>query len=1194
MATIYILTGITTTTTPSMGGTCSGPEVDTSDNYNAYVYNEFGNPTTAPITINFDITGVTTPSGSFTTSLIIPSGSTSGSTSVIVSAFDDVCSSPGNCVCQVTASVSYFELTTSDPEYTIIVTNEFPTPTPTTTTTPTPTPTLECDCVQYVNVEVTSAGTITYLDCNGVGQSQNVGIGPEVIGVATCINKNTLEGTASFTIDSIGPCCNGVTPTPTTTSTPTQTPTTTSTPTQTPSTCDCVQFVNVEVTTAGIITYLDCDGISQFQNVSIGPEVIGVATCINKNTLGGTAIFTIDNIGPCCNVVTPTPTSTSGSVTPTPTPTSTSGSVTPTPTPTSGGITCIQIVDTVINPVPQTGVNNFFGVNVALNPYPVSENLTVTGYIRDDGNISNTYNFSITIIGGTQSGETANNVLMTGPADTATIFVTGVTPTTVTYNSNSVYICGFEPAQTPTPTQTPTQTPTNLPPTNNIFIGRIAYNNGTKVDSALNTDNISLAVNNSVDFSTLNWCASCGVCNEYTIITDSYFMGKTTLENVRAMCYCTNSTDLNVLLSSINKIAATKFEGPFADLQSAMTWIKDNGLFITNQNYPPIVTDGNVLHLDGGLPASYPLVGTSWYDLTENSNNGVLINGVTYNSSVKGYLAFNGSNQYVSVSGNTNIPVGNSNYTIGVWFNADTLGDKGLVGWGNYGTTNEVNAFRLTSNGLTNYWWANDLSVTTTITPGNWYYAVATFDGTTRSIYINGSLVGSDTPTGHNVTTSSNLTIGVTNSTEYFDGSIGDVQIFDRAITPTEILQNYNSFVTRYDGTNTEICLTPVYCDATLTFVSYDDTSGATFNLSAPVGGVITIDGDTGFGPGWRVFKYDDLGCDNLVGSVDAENSISWAIGESGNKSILGTQTGLTGTRYKKGNQIRVDFTPYINGSTFEVAGTTVTVFINTDCETLLVPPTPTPTATPTPTPFSEFFSATTCNTQINSNSWVGSGGRGIFTVTVDVGTGTGTTNLNFDAYSIPDKWVVTWDGNTVIDTGFRGNSIYNSELNALGYPNVSGPASGNISFNKTSSLPSVVTIVITAPLVGTAWEATLGCPANPPTPTPTTTTTPTNTPTVTPTRPCNTIFTHGAIRFTCGDYCNTNYLIQTTDCASEPYGALSIGDFIYGYAGQSGYLAYSNVSTDTATGPFRIADIDGTGEILGIYVCNAGSCIPL
>jgi len=115
------------------------------------------------------------------------------------------------------------------------------------------------------------------------------------------------------------------------------------------------------------------------------------------------------------------------------------------------------------------------------------------------------------------------------------------------------------------------------------------------------------------------------------------------------------------------------------------------------------------------------------------------------------------------------------------------------------------------------------------------------------------------------------------------------------------------------------------------------------------------------------------------------------------------------------------------------------------------------------------------------------------------------------------------------------------------------------------------------------------------PTPTgsPTATPTPTPTPTATPTG--FSIYTHGAIRATCSDYCGeTNYLIQTVDSSSAAYAALTIGDFIYGYSGQSGYLAYSNVSTDTDTGPFRIADIDGSGEILGIYVCSGGSCVPL
>lgn len=599
----------------------------------------------------------------------------------------------------------------------------------------------------------------------------------------------------------------------------------------------------------------------------------------------------------------------------------------------------------------------------------------------------------------------------------------------------------------------------------NIFIGRIAYNNGTKVNSALNTSNISLAVNNSVNFNTLNWCASCGVCNEYTIITDSYFMGKTTLENAQAMCFCTNSTDLNVLLSSINKIAATKFEGPFANLQSAMTWIENNGLFITNQNYPPIVTDGNVLHLDGGLPASYPLVGTSWYDLTENSNNSVLINGVTYNSSTKGYLEFNGSNQYVSVTGTTNIPIGNSNYTIGVWFNADTLGSKGLVGWGNYGTNNEVNAFRLTSNGLVNYWWTNDLSVTTTITPGNWYYAVATFDGTTRSIYVNGSLIGSDTPTGHNVTTSGNLTVGVTNSTEYFDGDIGDVQIFDRGITSTEILQNYNSFVKRYNGTNTEICLTPFYCGVTPTPTP---TPTSTPTPTPPNFTALILGTDTG-SVGWN---NDTLACQGAPTPL----------------TVYVSQAGITSFQEA--------------AITYGLSLYTSTTFI----------------------PANEF----------NGNS----------------------------------KWF----------TSVVGSEVF--QVDSDGAMSLFGTCPSSTPTATPTVTPTSTSNQVTPSPTSTSNQAT---------PTPTGTQTPT--PSVTP---LQTIYTHGAVLGTCSNYCNTNYNITTLTTADGNYTSLTIGDTIYGQGGVAGFVAYSNVSTDTTTGPFKIAEIDTSGVVLGLYECVGGSCNPI
>jgi hypothetical protein len=160
---------------------------------------------------------------------------------------------------------------------------------------------------------------------------------------------------------------------------------------------------------------------------------------------------------------------------------------------------------------------------------------------------------------------------------------------------------------------------------------------------------------------------------------------------------------------------------------------------------------------------------------------------------------------------------------------------------------------------------------------------------------------------------------------------------------------------------------------------------------------------------------------------------------------------------------------------------------------------TPTPTPTPTPTGF-EFISVSgLCNQEITSSSIGSSGGRGIHTITIDVGSEIGDVVLNYDAYSVPDKFEVFWNGNKVIDTGFRGDSSLNTILNNNGYPSVSGSGRGSVLFYKTSSLPTTITVVVTAPLNGTVWSLIVNCPTpftQTPTPTPTQTPTPTPTPT--------------------------------------------------------------------------------------------------
>lgn len=345
----------------------------------------------------------------------------------------------------------------------------------------------------------------------------------------------------------------------------------------------------------------------------------------------------------------------------------------------------------------------------------------------------------------------------------------------------------------------------------------VAYNPGGLVPNALQFGTIVMDVNNTVNQGSLIWCPDYGICNQYFIITDSYTNGKTSQVNSRAMGFPTTGLTDSSLILSINKLAASKSSGPFTGLTGAITWAISEGYFIINQEYPSIVTSGCVLNLDASLPASYPLVFSNWYDLSGNGNTGTL-SGATYSSSSYGNLVFNSSNSdYVSFASTSNIPSGNNNYTISTWFNPSSLGTKGLVGWGNYGTTNQVNSFRLSATGLVNSWQGNDLSVTTSLSTGTWYNAVATFNGITREIWVNSVSVGSDTPTSHNVTTTSNLTIGRTNNSEYFDGSIGEVQIFNRALTSTEITQNYNALLPRYNGTYVDPCNAAPFCTPTPT-----------------------------------------------------------------------------------------------------------------------------------------------------------------------------------------------------------------------------------------------------------------------------------------------------------------------------------------------------------------------------------------
>ena len=111
----------------------------------------------------------------------------------------------------------------------------------------------------------------------------------------------------------------------------------------------------------------------------------------------------------------------------------------------------------------------------------------------------------------------------------------------------------------------------------------------------------------------------------------------------------------------------------------------------------------------------------------------------------------------------------------------------GIVGWGTYGHHSRVNALRMAGpNRLIHYWWGNDLgaSLSTSLADEQFHNVAVSYDGSTRKMYVDYVLVGSDSATGYFATDKSSFCVGQTNNNENFRGGIKNVMIWDYARIP--------------------------------------------------------------------------------------------------------------------------------------------------------------------------------------------------------------------------------------------------------------------------------------------------------------------------------------------------------------------------------------------------------------------------
>ena len=218
--------------------------------------------------------------------------------------------------------------------------------------------------------------------------------------------------------------------------------------------------------------------------------------------------------------------------------------------------------------------------------------------------------------------------------------------------------------------------------------------------------------------------------------------------------------------------------------------------------YGNIVSNGLIMDLDAAKFDSYPKTGTRWYDITWATSGGTLTNGPVFNSDNGGYFSFDGTNDLVNM-GNLSL----NTVTLDLWVNIQTFtGNRAILSKGSQalGTGSTFAAWIVTAtNTVRNRFFnfsGNSAFVTTpSLTSNVWYNLTWTYDNSNIRLYTNSSLTETSALVGPLViVNNTNLIIASDFYTQSAEMRSSGFKMYNRALTQSEITQNYNAVKGRY------------------------------------------------------------------------------------------------------------------------------------------------------------------------------------------------------------------------------------------------------------------------------------------------------------------------------------------------------------------------------------------------------------
>ena len=218
---------------------------------------------------------------------------------------------------------------------------------------------------------------------------------------------------------------------------------------------------------------------------------------------------------------------------------------------------------------------------------------------------------------------------------------------------------------------------------------------------------------------------------------------------------------------------------------------------------PKIVTDGLVLALDAGNPKSYPGSGTVWRDKSGNGLDATLTNGPTFSSDNGGIFTFDGSDD-VCTSGNVLSDLVDLTLECWVKFGSQDSSYNGIIsktlnntdGWelrtGSYTSTTTYVQFRYVGDNAATPFEILDNEV--------WYHIVGTGTSGAQKLYVDGVEVETSTSSATPSPNTNSLQIGALAYATHLilTGDMATAKIYNRAISTSEVQQNYNALKGRF------------------------------------------------------------------------------------------------------------------------------------------------------------------------------------------------------------------------------------------------------------------------------------------------------------------------------------------------------------------------------------------------------------